>query len=197
MPLFPLERDQAAQLAVEELAAADERELGIGFLGEIRVHALRGAREVWFGGIERPARHDTHGADAAFGHVGGRCLHDFDARHEFDRQIAEVDGAIAGGHGQRQRRDAVHFDANQVGLGAAHADAAALAVLARDLYAGDALERFAEILVGEIADVFGGDRVDDLRRVFLEFECVAQACANTGDDDFIDLFGGLGVLRER
>jgi hypothetical protein len=55
----------------------------------------------------------------------------------------------------------------------------------------------AQVLVGEVADVLGGDRVDDLRRVALEFERVAQAGANTGDDDLVDGLGLLAVGRLR
>ena len=189
MAVFPLQRDQRAQAAIEELPAAEHRELGIRGFGQIRIHGLRRAGDIGLRRIEWPARVDAHGADAAFGHLRGRRLDDVDARDEFHRQIAEVDGAIARRHRQRQRRGAVDLDADQVGLGAAHADAAALAFLARDLHAGHALQRLAQILVGEVTDVLGRDRVDDLRRVAFCLERIAQARANAGDHDGLDVFG--------
>ena len=43
---------------------------------------------------------------------------------------------------------------------AAHGDLAAFAGVARDRYAGNALNRFGEVQIGELGDVFGDDRVD-------------------------------------
>ena len=53
---------------------------------------------------------------------------------------------------------AVEQGAGEVRGGAADADALALAELAVDDDAGDALQRFGDVLVGELADVLGGER---------------------------------------
>ena len=73
------------------------------------------------------------------------------------------------------------------GLGAAQADALAFAELAVDDDAGDALQRLGDVLVRELADVLGGERVDDADRLALGLDRFAQAAADAGDDDLFDL----------
>ncbi len=112
MTRFVLRRQQDTERIVEEILAADDRELRVGGISEIAVDTLQGTREIAFGVIERLARDYPNRANAAFSHFGGWSFHDFDARNEFHRKIAEVDVAAAA-HRKRQRRNAIELDANQ------------------------------------------------------------------------------------
>src|SRR3546814_12393166 len=101
-------------------------------------------------------------------------------------------------------RDAVAVEQRlgEVGRGAAQRDALALAELAVDDDAGDALERLGDILVGEFADILGGDDVGDHRQVALRLDRFAERPADDGDDDFafgrgVGGGGGLGLRRGR
>ena len=60
-----------------------------------------------------------------------------------------------------------------------------------DLHACDALQGFDDVVVRQLADVLGDDRLDDLRRFALVLQALRQALANAGDDDgFLPRFGG-------
>src|SRR3546814_4588662 len=59
------------------------------------------------------------------------------------------------------------------------------AVLAVDRDAGDALQRFGEVGVGEFADILGRDGIDDALRIALDIGRCRKAGADTGDDDHI------------
>ena len=177
MARFELRREQHAERAVEENLAADECDFRIVFVGEIAVDGLRRTGQEAFRLIERVARNHAHRANAAFGHLGSRRLHDFDARNELHGQIAKIHIAAAT-DGQRQGGNAIELDTDQRLVGAANADAAAFTILPIDLYAGNALDRFADILVGEVTDVFGGNRIHHLDRFALDRERVAHRCAN-------------------
>jgi len=50
--------------------------------------------------------------------------------------------------------------------------------------AGDALERLRQIGVGQLADIFGRDGIDDSLRITFDGPCAGDAGANTGDHDF-------------
>src|SRR3546814_9651206 len=75
----------------------------------------------------------------------------------------------------------------------ADAQELALAEIAADLHAGDALERFGDVLLGIFADVLGRDAVADDIEIALVFDRALKAGRETGDDD---LFAG-GVLIVR
>jgi hypothetical protein len=79
----------------------------------------------------------------------------------------------------------------------AQVDAFALAEITADDDAGHALQRLGEILVRELADVFRGDGINDADRVALGLQRLANASADTGDDDLVQLLGGgvIGVSR--
>src|SRR5439155_17567938 len=142
--------------------------------------------------------------DAAFDQVGRRALVDSDLAHELRRQQREADAAahrleliedepVAGGYAV-----AVDQRLRQARAGAADADAvvlveAALAAGGRTgIHAGDALDRVGDIFVGHLADVFGGDDFDDRVGVALGGQRLLARCANAGDDDGLELGGGLG-----
>jgi hypothetical protein len=186
--LLVVGRQQHAELVIEKRAAADQCKLRIVLVSEVAVDHLRRCGEIRIAGVEWPPRDDANrAADPSFCHVGRRRLEHFEAVHEFDGQIAEVHVTPAVDR-EGQRGHAVDLDAIETRLCATNTDTAAFAVLAADLHAGDALERFTQILVGEIADVLGGDRVDDLDRLALHFHRGAQSRADAGDDDLRNLF---------
>ena len=191
-------RHQDAGRAVGEGVAADDSETRVHMVANVGIDGLGGAGEIRLAAIvERPARDDANGAaDAAFGHVGGRGLHDFQPVDEFGRQVAEIDVAAAADRG-RERGRAVDFDPVEAGIGAADGDARAFAVGARNLHAGHALERFADILVRELADILGRDGVEHLGRVALGVERALKAGADAGDDDVGDLIILRGLILGR
>ncbi len=187
MSLFVRYRAEDAERVIQEGATADEGELGVVLPGEIAVDHLGRAGEVGLGAIQRSASdHAYRAADAAFGHLRCGRFEYFQARDELDRQIAEVDIASATDR-EREGGNAIDLDAIQSRLGATDADTSAFAVRPADLHAGNALERFAQILVRKVADVLGGDRIHHLDRLALDLEGRAQAGADAGDDNFFEL----------
>jgi hypothetical protein len=52
-----------------------------------------------------------------------------------------------------------------------------------DRYAGDALQRLGQIGVGELADIFGADGIDDADGIALGVDRVLQAGADARNDD--------------
>src|SRR5690606_17302188 len=68
------------------------------------------------------------------------------------------------------------------------------------LHAGDALQRLDQVVVGELADVLGDDRIDDLHRALLDLQRVDHARAQAAHFDAIQLggwgrVGGAGGVR--
>ena len=108
---------------------------------------------------------------------GGRRLHDFDAREEFHRQVAEIHVTSAA-NGQRQRGDAVELDANQAGSAPRMLTPRPSPSWRLICTPGTRWMRFAHVLVGKVTHVFGGDGVDHLDGVALDAQRVAHAGAN-------------------
>jgi hypothetical protein len=73
----------------------------------------------------------------------------------------------------------------EIAAQAAHRDRAPLAVVAVDRNAGQPLDRFRQIGVGEVGDVLRGDRIDDLVRAPLEAQGALQRSAETGNNDLL------------
>jgi hypothetical protein len=65
---------------------------------------------------------------------------------------------------------------------------------AGDLYASNALERFGNVGVGQLADVLGGDDIDNLIGVAFDLCGPGERSANAGDDDFSSPWAGAGVV---
>ena len=140
--------------------------------------------------IEGAARaHVDLAGEAGFDLVGGARLEDVDLRDEvggnvLQRQAAAHAGehiaAVPGGGdvGETADRNAVGFTAAAVG----------------DLHAGHSLQRFDDVVVGQLADVLGDDRLDDLRVFLLVLQALAQRLADTGDDDGFHLFASRSLL---
>ena len=98
--------------------------------------------------------------------------------------VADVPGECLGA--ARQGAAAVDQHARELRTEAADRDLSALAAHAVDGDAGDALQRLGEVLVRELADVLGDERVHDVVGVALHVEGLAQTAADAGDDDFLD-----------
>src|SRR3546814_7882467 len=101
------------------------------------------------------------------------------------RRIAAVGAGDEIAVEQRQR---------QARLETANADAAALSAVAGDDHAGNALERVGDILVGEFADVLGGDDLDQRIRLAFLLKALFDRLAIAGDDDRV-AGSSRGVVR--
>ena len=124
---------------------------------------------------------------------GVRRLVDDDLADDFGRILVELDAAVVVGRGLLA---AVQQGLREVGAEAADGDdvGAAAGALRRD--AGQAGDRFADAVVGQLADVFGGDRFDDLFLASSWSGRALEARAEAGDDDFLAL-GRRGRWRRR
>ena len=192
-----------AELAVGEGVAEDARDLA----GE--VVALQRIREIAGGGVvdardadvgeearvvERPRGLDVdRRADAAGGRRRAAGLVDLDCGDRFGRQVGEIERARVGGVGGLDARGrhlaAVEQHQVEVGADAAHGDLRAFAHRAVDRHAADALQRFGQVGVGELADVLGDDAVDDALRIALEVHRRDEAAADAGDHHGVERLG--------
>ncbi len=150
--------------------------------------------------------------NAAVDHVGGGVLEDFDAAQQFGRDVVERQRTAAIGgedvaavqfrthEGQAANDHARTFDREAIGVVALFE--------AADIDAGHALQRFGNRTVGQGADVFGGDDVDERVGIALDALGVFQRGAEATDDDdtvFVhDTFGRTAggfliayILRQR
>src|SRR5688572_15051345 len=71
----------------------------------------------------------------------------------------------------------------EIGRGTAHGYALALAEVSADRNAGDPLQGLGDILVRKLADIFGGDGIDDRIGSTLDLDRLLKAGADTRDDD--------------
>src|SRR5690606_28383289 len=129
---------------------------------------------------------------------GRRGLVDDERGEQLRREDVEVEGAIAVRRSAvsrgRDRFHAVQADAGELRAETAHRDRAALAGVALDRDAGNALQRFGEILVGEFGDVLGDDHVHRAGRVALLVERLVERGAQAGDDDLVAARGRVARL---
>ena len=179
---------QDADLADAGLPAIAEqaRERRLAVVGQVVIVVLDAAGDLAAFVVERQARTQVDGAaQATFDHVGRRVLVHVDAAEQFGRHVFEAQAtAVVGGE-----------DVTTIELGAylgqaADGDRAAFAVVARNLDAGDALQRLGDVVVGQLADVFGDDGVDDLLGVLLDQLRLGDAAARAGDLHGVQLLGG-------
>jgi hypothetical protein len=86
---------------------------------------------------------------------------------------------------QFRRRHLAAVQQHQVELGAeaANRDPRAFTKAPVDRHAGDALQRLGKVGIGELADVDGGNGIDDADGVALGVHRLAKAGADAGDDD--------------
>src|SRR3546814_4670503 len=81
------------------------------------------------------------------------CSSDLFGRQHVERKFAAV---VVGGEGA-----AVDGDRVELRTETANRHEASFATIALDRHTGDALKRFGDILVGQLAHVLGDDRIDD------------------------------------
>ena len=193
VPLLIDGGDHHAEGALGVLPVEQARELRIVFVGKIRVGHLPGEESLHRLQVERLARDDVdRAADAALFEVRLRRLEHFhladDVRRQHQvveaaRRVQLVEDEPVGG----RERVAVQQRARQRRGQAAQVHALAFAEVAADHDARHALQGFGEILVGELADVLGIQRVDHADRFALGLERFAQAAADAGNHDLFDL----------
>ena len=82
---------------------------------------------------------------------------------------------------------AVNGDGAHVGAGAAHLSEAGLALVILYVDAADALQGVADVGVGELAHLVGGNDVGDAQRVLLRGEGAALALESAAHYDFLQL----------
>lgn len=171
-------------------AVADhQRGRRLELVGQVEIALGRGGGDLQAIEVERLAGAEVDRArELILDQVGRRVLVDVDARQQFGRDVFQVQ--LVGARGGEDVA-AVEFGAD---LGqAADRDRAAFAILTLDLDAGDALQRFGDVPVGQLANVFGDDRVDDHVAVALDRLGAGKAGADTGDNDAI--FGRRSIAR--
>jgi hypothetical protein len=157
--------------------------------------------------VQRPGGLHVEGcADAAGGQVGAAGLVHLDRRDRLGREVGEIERARVGGAAAarakvgRRHLPAVEQHQVVVRADAAHGDLGAFAAAgAVDRHAADALERFGQVGVGELADVLGDDAVDHALGVALEVHGRGQAGADAGDHDgiqFADVIPSIHLLGD-
>jgi hypothetical protein len=178
-------RDHGAQPLVLGAARKQGEALATALLGQLAV-GTRHADDVLVAiRVQRHAGFDVDDAAERAGHLvrAGQLGHG-EPRNEFGRhqrqqaisRTAELVEAIAASAGRVEDLAAVvqvHVLAE-----ATHEDAAALAHAALQLHARHAAQRFGDVRIGELADIVGHDRIDDLRGVALEVARFLEALAD-------------------
>ena len=182
-------RQQGAHLAISEDIADQRRTARIPGLGQVVVAHLPGHRGGETVVVERAGAAQVDGsAERAFLHRSRLGLAHGEVAEKFGCEHVEVEAATTvgatrtvGTTGSRQCLHAVDAHAGEVGPQAAHGDRAAFAGIAIDRYAGDALQRFGQVQVRELADVLGHDRIDLVNAVALLVQRLGQALAEGTD----------------
>ena len=171
-----------------------------GRFGQVTVFDLCPRRNERLAQVERADRPQIdRPADRSLDRLRGRDLGDLDRGDQRRGQILEADTRSPGA--RPDGRHAVDFGA--VGVGAANLHRIADPGLPGDLNAGDILQHFGQILVGQFADIFGLDDLDDIVGGALFAQRGGKGAADARDDDRViarRIGGGIGrrrILRER
>ena len=203
--LVPGDAAQDAPGVVEGLAGQDRAAVA-PLAGHLVAGAAEVGRDVAALAVEGArAAHVDHAGGAAFEQRGRGALADGELGEQVGRQQVEVDlavgvlavGAAGGGH---RDRGAVQQDLGEAGAQAADLDVDALARdLARHLHARDAVERFGDVRVWELAEVLGEDRILEAGGFPLVARRGFQAAAVAGHLHGLDRALGRGwrLLRVR
>jgi hypothetical protein len=167
----------------------DERvEVRRHLLGLNRVETPDGGRNLVLAEVEWTPRTDVHEAgQARLDQIGGRGLEHFQRRDVGGREILERHDAGLGG-----KDLAAVIGGRKVGK-AANEHARRLAAGADDLHARDAGGGVGHGEIGELADILGHDRVDDLVGIATQIAGRLERLANAGDDD-LGLLSSVGFL---
>ena len=133
-------------------------------------------------------------ADPAFDVLRGLSFMDGDRVEQFGRKDAEVDGAVTAAVG---RLAAVDDRIGQIGTEAADRDLRSTAVLSMRGGSGKRLERLCDGKRRNIANLVGGQAIDDRDRLPLERDRVLDVPPHARDDDLVEDHGTVGRLRLR
>ncbi|BBJ99476.1 hypothetical protein Xcc3_07840 [Xanthomonas campestris pv. campestris] len=198
-------RGEHAERFILVFPAVQRGGIGLAFFGTIVVPVAHGAGERVALQLQRLARvHDHGAADRALINARLRRLVDLHQAHHLRCQRAVVERAAVrvvgvaapagGGDGLAIEQHAVERR-----VGTEDADFFAFAELAVHGDAGEPRQRLGDVGVGEFADVFGADRIDDGIGIALDVERLAQAGLVPDNLDFVQRghrgIGGRGVLR--
>ena len=160
------------------------------FVGVAELGGLQRINDVRSGIVEGPgSTHVDRARSAAFEQRGGRRFDDRQFGEQLGREQIEVDLAVgvlrvsASGRSDRDRR-IVQRHPGEIRAEPADGNLQAFAGdLARDRDTRNAVERFGDVGVGELADVLGEDRIDEADRPLLRVGRAPEARPITGDDD--------------
>jgi hypothetical protein len=185
--------DQRSNLANAGFPAICEQQahLRVQLLGIRRIVATRGSYDRGLFEIERAVELEVDEAgNAAFDQIRRAALDDVHARESDGRNVLLREATAGGGE------DFTAVQRGQDVVETADADVGYL-VISADLHldAGHALQRGGGSRIGELADVFGYDRINDLRGFALDRGGLFQALAQTGNDNLRDAGVGLVVRR--
>lgn len=162
------------------------------FAGAVPV-GLRLIGEVHAGAIERTrAAHVHHSGNAAFEHACGGCLAHRELGEEFGGEQIQIDFAVLVLRIQADRGSgnagAVERGLGEAGAQAADGDIETFAIdVARQLHAGNTVERLGDIHVRKLADIFGKHRVGKADRIALGVGGELDATSVAGDGDSVQL----------
>ncbi len=192
-------RQQATEAPVGPGIGDQRGRTRAGLLGKIIEAALPARREGEAVVVERARGAQVHGgAQRALFHVGRSGLAHDQLREQIRGEHVEVEATAAvgaaglvGAADGGQRFQAVDAHAGEIRAEAAHGDVAAFASVAGDGHAGDALQRFGKVEIGEVGDVLGHHRVDHALFRALDVQRLLHAGAVAGHRHRIQ-FGGVG-----
>ncbi len=197
-------RPQQGAKAVVPRVAEDDR-AALAPAGALVLRSLGPEGDVGAGIVEWPrAAHVDGAGGSALDHFRRRTLVNRELREQLRRQHVEVDFAvgvlrIGGARGGDRDGRAIQQHSGEIRAQAADRDVRALTVdVAGDRDARNAVEGFGDVGVGEFADIFRVDLVDEPDRLALRIGGLGQALAVPGDDDFLQIArGGLARCRLR
>lgn len=181
--------DQGADFANAGFPAVAQHgaELRVGLFRGIEIGFTCRKRHFLTLEIERPQRLDVNLAcNSGLQLAGVARLVDVNLAHQGRGNVLERD--LRAGRGKNSAAVPGGLDVGQATDGQG-ADFAAGAV--GDLDPRHALQRFDDIVIGQLADVFGNDRFDDLVVGALDRQAFDQRCLDAGDDH------GRGASRLR
>src|SRR5690606_8064506 len=188
------DRDHHAEAVVGELVDVGRAEAVAALLlvaDLVLVVARVGADDAFAEG-ERAHGLQVDGAGQALPDQRGvRRLVDHDLAQQLGRILVELDAAVVAGAGLLA---AVEGGGGEVAGEAADVDLGGAAALALRGQAGQAGDGFGDARVRQLADVLGGNRLDDRSRGLLGVDRLLDAAADAGHGDAVE-FGGF--LRGR
>ena len=145
--------------------------------------------------VQRAHGAHVHRARQALAHQAGvRGLVDGHAGHQLRWVLVELDAAVVAGADQLA---AIEERGGEVRRQAAHADDLRATRHALRGDAGQARNRFGDAGIRQLADVLGGNRLDDRGRFLLDVDGALDAAADAGHHDGVEVLRIVLLLRRR